>query len=40
MMYHSIWCVSCNVVVLYDVGVCGCGWSLRVSVSSDECVWW
>lgn len=35
-MYHSIWCVSCvscDIGVLY--GVCGCGWSFKVSVLSD-----
>jgi len=32
--------VSCNVVVLYDMGVCGCEWSFKVSVSSDLYVCW
>ena len=29
--------VSCSIGVLYDIGVCGCDWSFKVSVSSVSC---
>ena len=33
-------CVSCSIGVLYDIGVCGCDWSFKVSVLSDVYMCW